>query len=91
LALASALPLLPFCFKRFLLASFSFQAKEGAYFQEKNTERGGSLLSSSCSSLSFLAPISTVPFLLLCFKHFLMTSSFSQVEEKKKKTKKKKP
>jgi hypothetical protein len=90
LALASALPLLPFYFKHFLLASSSFKGekkkkKEGkkkTIEKEKNAEKGRSFSLSSRSALSFLAPPSTFSFLPFYFKHFLLAFSFSQVEKK---------
>jgi len=42
---ASALPLLPFCLKRFLLASYSFQAKEKKKTIEEKKCREGKELS----------------------------------------------
>jgi hypothetical protein len=53
---ASALPFLPFCFKRFLLASSSqaeenkIKTKKNKTIRKKNAKKGGSLFSSSRST-----------------------------------------
>ncbi len=52
---------------------------------KKNQKKGGSLPSSSHFTLSLLAPAFALPLLPFCFKHFLLTSFSSQVEEKEKK------
>jgi carbon starvation protein CstA len=98
LGLAFALPLLPLCFKRFLLASFSSQAEEKKrkqrqknHREKKNAKKGG--------SFNFLqAP--TLPFhfwLLLLPSHFYPSVSntfswhlFLLKQKKRKKNKKKK-
>jgi len=51
--------------------------------RKKNQEKGGSLPSSSCSTLSLLASTFAFPLLHFRFECFLLTSSF-QVERKKK-------
>ncbi len=51
--------------------------------KKKIAEKGGSLPSSSISTLSFLAHASTLLLLPFRFKCFLLTSSSSQTEEKK--------
>jgi hypothetical protein len=77
-------PLLPFCFKHFLLASSSFQAEEKKTKKKKtiekkrNAKKGGSFPSSSRSALSLLAPTSTLPLLPFYFKHFFLASFSSQ-------------
>ncbi len=45
--------------------------------EKKNAEKGGSLPSSSHSTLSLLAFASTLPLLPFCFKRFLLASSSS--------------
>ncbi len=86
------LSLLPFCFKRFFLASSSSQAEEKkkkTIKKKRNAKKGRNFPSSSCFSLSFLAPTSALPILPFCFKRFLMASFYSQTKEKKTHTKKK--
>jgi len=96
LASASTFLLLHFHFKRFFLASSSYQIEDKTkshkktHKEEKNAEKGRSLPSSSHSTLSFLAPASTFLLLPFHFKCFLLASSSSQTEETKN-TKKKKP
>jgi hypothetical protein len=63
-----------FCFKHFLLASFSFQVKE----KKKNAEKGRNFPSSSHFAFSVLVLASTLPLLPFCFKRFLLASSYSQ-------------
>jgi hypothetical protein len=83
-------PLLPFCFKCFLITSSYFQTKEKKTIKNKrNAEKGGSFPSSSRYAVSLLAPASTFPLLPFCFKRFFLASSSSQVEENKRKTRKK--
>jgi flagellar biosynthesis protein FlhB len=64
--------------------------KEKTIEKRKNAEKGGSLPSSSCFALSFLALASALLLLPFRFKCFLLTLSSSQIEEKKEKHKEKK-
>jgi len=96
LAPTSTLPLLPFYFKDFLLASSSSQAEENEtkqrkknHKEEKNAKKGRSFPSSSHSALSFLGLAFALPLLPLCFKRFLLASFSSQAEEKKRKQRQK--
>ncbi len=86
------LPLLPFCFKRFLLAPSSQvkEKKKKTIEKKKNAEKGRSFPLSSCFALSLCALVFALLLIPFCFKQFLLASSFFQVEERKK-TKKKKP
>jgi uncharacterized protein YqhQ len=84
---------LPFCFKGFLLAPSSFQAEEKKKNHKKgkkNTEKGKNFPLSSCSALSLCAPTFALLLLPFYFKHFLLASFSSQVEERKKNNKKEK-
>jgi len=86
------LPLLPFCFKRFLLAPSSQvkEKKKKTIEKKKNVEKGRSFPLSSCFALSLCALVFALLLIPFCFKQFLLASFFFQVEERKK-TKKKKP
>ncbi len=93
LAPAFALLLLPYCFKRFLLASFYSQVEEKkkkTIEKKKNAEKGGSLPSRSRSTTSLLAPTSGLMFLPLRFKRFLLGIFFFLSRRKKRKTQRKK-
>jgi hypothetical protein len=61
--------LLPFYFKCFLLAYFSFQVKK------KNCRERRNFPLNSRFALSFLAPTSTLSLLSFYFKHFLPTQA----------------
>jgi flagellar biosynthesis protein FlhB len=82
LAPAFALPLLPFCFKRFLLAFSSSQAKEKekktkkkkTIEKKKNAKKGGNFPSSSHFTLSFLALVSALLFQTLSPGIFFFSS-----------------
>jgi len=85
LAPASTFPLLPFYFKRFLLASSCSQAEEKKKKQRKENHKekkkcreGRELSLSSDYALSLLALASTLLLLPFYFKHFILTSSSSQ-------------
>jgi hypothetical protein len=58
--------------------------------KKKNAENGGSLPSSSCSTISLLAPTSGLMFLPLRFKRFLLGIFFFLSRRKKRKTQRKK-
>jgi hypothetical protein len=76
--------LLPFCFKHFLLSSFSSQAKtkkKKTIEKKRNTEKGRSFPSNSFSALSILGPAFALSFLPFCFKHFFLASSSFQIEK----------
>jgi hypothetical protein len=95
LAPAFTLPLLPFCFKCFFLASSASQIEENktkqrkkTHREEKNAKKGTSFPSNSCSALSLFTPASVLPLLPFYFKRFLLASSCFQAEEKKNKEKK---
>jgi hypothetical protein len=86
LAPTSALLLLHFLFKHFLLASSSSQVEEKKKHTKKTyAEKGGSLPSSSRSTLSFLALAFALLLLPFHFKHFLLTSFSFQTKEKAEK------
>jgi hypothetical protein len=77
-------PLLPFYFKCFLLASSSSQVerkKQKNHRKKRNANKEGNFLSNSHSVISFLGPTSVLPFLPFCFKRFLLFSS--RIKEKK--------
>jgi hypothetical protein len=92
LACTSALPLLPFCFKRFLLAFFSSQAKK-----KKKKKKGKKMwrMEGVSFKLSFYPFTFGSRFYLpksaFLFQHFLLAFSSFQAKKKKTKTKKKKP
>jgi hypothetical protein len=80
-----------------MLASSSSQTKEKEKKQrkkiiekKKNAEKGGSLPSNSRSTLSLLAPISSLLFFTFRFKHFLLGIFFFSNKRKEKKTQRKK-
>jgi flagellar biosynthesis protein FlhB len=85
--------LLPFCFKHFLLASSSSQAKEEKekknHRKEKNAKKGRSLPSSSQSALSFLVLAFGLMFLSFRFKRFFLGIFFFSNIKKEKNTKRK--
>ncbi len=82
------LPLPPFYFKCFLLASSCSQVEKKnrkTIEKKRNAKKGGNFPSNSHSVISFLGLASTFPFLPFCFKCFLLFSS--RIEKKKKKCK----
>jgi Na+/H+ antiporter NhaD/arsenite permease-like protein len=79
---SSTLPLLPFCFKCFLMASSSFQTKKNKnHKEEKKMQR------KEGAFLQALVLHFWLPFLPFCFKRFLLGIFFfsSRRKEKKKK------
>jgi preprotein translocase subunit YajC len=92
------LPLLPFYYTCFFLASYFSQVeekktktKEKNHREEKNAKKGGNLLLNSCLALSLLALTFDLVFLPFCFKRiFLGIFFFSSIKKQKKTQKKKK-
>jgi hypothetical protein len=83
------LSLLPFCFKRFFITFFSFQAKEKKrkpIEKNINAKKRKSLPSSSRSAHSLLAFAFGILFLPFRFKHFLLGIFFFSSKRKEKKT-----
>jgi hypothetical protein len=79
------LSLLPFCFKRFFLASFFSQAKKKKnHKEEKKCIERKELSFKFHFIFSLLALAFALPLLPFCLKRFLLTCSSSQVEKKKK-------
>jgi hypothetical protein len=75
---------LHFHFKCFILTSSFYQVegKKKPQRKENMQKKGGSLPSSSCFALSFLALVFAFSFLHFYFKRFLLVSSFSQAKKK---------
>jgi hypothetical protein len=84
------LPLLPFYFKCFLVASSSSQVgeKKKTIEKKRNTKKGGTFPLSSRSTLSLLGLAFALPLLPLCFKHFILAFSPFQAKKKGKKQRK---
>jgi hypothetical protein len=94
LAFIFALSLLPFYFKRFLLASSSFQATENEKKKKKTIEKKkmqrkeGAYLQTLTFPSHFWLPLLASCFYFFISSIFSLASSSSQAEEKKEKHKK---